>query len=129
MLPPSIRPLTKSTTLLRLYCQHPVSDRLCQHPVSDRLYQHPVSDRLYHHPVSPPFTTCLPPPAGCLDAQVGWISEMAAHTKGLAPQQLVLSGTEGFFVPESGGNYYLLNPGGWDLGACVTILTHQLARL
>jgi hypothetical protein len=52
-------------------------------------------------------------PLGCLDSQVGWMSEMAAHTKGLAPQQLVLSGTEGFFVPESGGNYYLLNPGGW----------------
>lgn len=51
-------------------------------------------------------------PAACLDSQVGWMSEMAAHTKALASQQLVLSGTEGFFVPESGGNYYLLNPGG-----------------
>ena len=47
---------------------------------------------------------------------MGWLAEMSGFVKGVAPQQLVLSGTEGFFVPQSGGDHYLLNPGAWGAG-------------
>jgi hypothetical protein len=53
----------------------------------------------------------LPARSGCLDGQLGWLSEMSGFLKGIAPQQLVMSGTEGFFVPESGSGLHLLNPG------------------
>lgn len=39
----------------------------------------------------------------------GWLYEMAWAVKGLAPNQLVASGTEGFFSPGSGYEQY--NPG------------------
>lgn len=51
---------------------------------------------------------------GCLDGQLPWLNEMARYAKQLAPKHLIISGTEGFFVPESGKNLYLMNPGGWQ---------------
>jgi hypothetical protein len=53
--------------------------------------------------------------AGCLDGQLPWLKEMARYAKQLAPKHLIISGTEGFFVPESGKNLYRMNPGGWQL--------------
>ncbi len=43
-----------------------------------------------------------------------WLDEMAKYAKHLAPKQLIISGTEGFYVPESGRDLYLMNPGGWQ---------------